>query len=88
MGKNAVHASAGPIEGLKERMTFTKATVDTDRFGKAILAAGLPIEVLSAWMSNGKATLGGKTDKAYDLTECVDTSLLLKMVSSGGPWTA
>lgn len=86
MGKNAVHASAGAIEGLKERMTFAKATVETDPFGKAVLAAGVPAATLAGWMKNAKATLGGKTDKAFDLTECIDTGPLLKMVAGDGPW--
>jgi len=86
MGKNAVHASAGAIEGLKERMTFAKATVETDPFGKAVLATVVPAATLSGWMKNGPATLRGKTDKAFDLTECIDTGQLLKMVAGEGPW--
>lgn len=80
MGANAIHASAGPLEGLKERMNFTKIALESDPFGKSLLGVGLAREKLDSWLTNAPATLNGQTDKAFDLTECMNTSTLLDLV--------
>lgn len=82
MAANGVHASAGPLEGLKERAVWAGAAVASDPTGKALLDAGLPAATLDAWLDNAVATLGGSTDKVFDLTEAFDTDALLAAVKA------
>ncbi len=49
---NAVHASAGPIEGLKERATWLGVSVEEDAFGKTLLDSGVSQELLRKMMEN------------------------------------
>ena len=49
VGENGVHASAGPLEGLKERMVWLGLTPSTDSFGQKML------EVL--WNDTGDGVL-------------------------------
>ena len=80
-GLNGVHASAGPLEGLKERCVWAGATIDTDAFGIRLLAGGLERSTLDAWLDgNPVVTLGGETDKVFDLTEELGAGAVLEMV--------
>ena len=49
-GNNGVHASAGPLEGLKERCVWAGATLESDAFAQQPLAAGLERSTLEAWL--------------------------------------
>ncbi len=49
---NAVHASAGPIEGLKERMTWLGVNLEDDAFGKSLLDSGVNAEILRKMLDN------------------------------------
>ena len=70
-GQNGVHASAGPLEGLKERCIWAGGTLDDDAFARALIdGAALEPGTLEAWLQdNTVVTLGGETDKVFDLTE-------------------
>jgi hypothetical protein len=81
-GANGVHASAGPIEGLRERMVWLGADLETDPFGKAMLAAGVKRELLDSWLRNDRVTIAGDTDNAYDLLEDMDSSKVLKLAKT------
>lgn len=48
-GENGVHASASPFEGLAERMNWLKASVESDPFGAAMVAAGIPVAMIKEW---------------------------------------
>ena len=41
-----MHASASPFEALAERCNWLKASVDSDPYGAACIAAGVPAEFL------------------------------------------
>ena len=49
VGDNGVHASASPFEALAERMNWVGASLEGDAFGAALLAAGVPAEMIKAW---------------------------------------
>jgi len=49
---NCVHASAGPMEALHERITWTGVTIEDDPFGRLLLASGIPKVTLDAWLQN------------------------------------
>jgi hypothetical protein len=44
-----VHASASPFEAMAERINWTGATLESDGYGKAMLAAGIPRATVEAW---------------------------------------
>jgi UMP-CMP kinase len=79
MGDNGVHASAGPVEGLKERMVWLSNTMETDPAGRAMIKAGVSPALLEAWCSNSVCEIAGKKDKAFDLLEDIDTSEAIRL---------
>ena len=48
-GKNGVHASASPFEGLAERMNWLGVAVEEDAFGRRLLDAGISKEKITEW---------------------------------------
>lgn len=80
-GLNGVHASAGPLEGLKERCVWASASVEGDPLGQSLLEGGLELRTLQSWLEdNPVVTLDGKTDKVFDLTEEMGTAAVLEIV--------
>jgi nucleoside diphosphate kinase len=76
MGQNAVHASAGPLEGVVERCIWTGATLDTDPVAKAWLATG---EIARADLTRATtnplvAQANGRLVPLFDVVEDMDTS--------------
>ena len=63
-GDNAVHASASPFEGLAERTNWLGASIGSDPFGKALLAAGVPEATIQKWSSDPQVTYDSATAKA------------------------
>ena len=86
MKLNGVHASAGPLEGLKERCVWCGATLSTDEFAKRIMdEAGLSEGTLTSWLAdNPPVTLGGDTDKVFDLTEEMGCDEVLQLCKAAG----
>jgi len=80
MSENCVHASAGPLEGLKERCVWSGASLETDELAQALVAGGIELSLLEEWLAdNPVVTLGGKTDKIFDLTEELGTDAALEL---------
>jgi len=79
LAQNGVHASAGPLEGLKEKLVWVGSTLDTDGFARALLGeAHVSRETLDGWLcDNPVVTLAGETDKIFDLTEECGTDQVL-----------
>mmetsp|Transcript_23431 Transcript_23431/g.76261 ORF Transcript_23431/g.76261 Transcript_23431/m.76261 type:complete len:299 (-) Transcript_23431:215-1111(-) len=71
MSLNCVHASAGPLEGLKERCVWSGASLASDPLAEALLAGGVGRATLETWLKeNSVVSLGdAKADKVFDLTE-------------------
>ncbi|KAL1521952.1 hypothetical protein AB1Y20_021598 [Prymnesium parvum] len=81
--RNGVHASAGPLEGLKERCVWVGASVAEDALGAALLGGGVDLPTLERWLEeNPTVSLGGKTDKVFDLTEEMGTDAMVEMVAA------
>ena len=53
-GDNGVHASASPFEALAERSNWLRASVSKDAFGKALLASGIPLPLLTKEWFHGE----------------------------------
>lgn len=49
---NGVHFSAGPLEGLRERLLWTGCSLDDDSFGRLLLASGVPELTIQEWLGN------------------------------------
>ena len=75
---NSVHASAGPVEGMRERMIWLSSTVEEDPFGKQMLAAGVKPELVEKLCRNEVVTVGAKSGPAFDVFEEVDSSAAIK----------
>lgn len=77
---NGVHASAGPIEGLKERITWLGVKTEDDVFGKQLVSQGVKGELLSKMLQNEVVELPtGDKGPCYDVTEDMDSSLVLEL---------
>ena len=78
-GDNGVHASAGPIEGLRERMTWLGLKREEDVLGRRMQATGVKGEVVDAWCSNSVVEIEGQKGPAFDLLEDRDTSEVIRL---------
>mmetsp|Transcript_14128 Transcript_14128/g.34545 ORF Transcript_14128/g.34545 Transcript_14128/m.34545 type:complete len:301 (+) Transcript_14128:336-1238(+) len=77
---NGVHASAGPIEGLKERMTWLGVKAEDDPFGKALAGKGVTGQLLAKMLDNEIVELpGGEKGPCFDVTEDMDSSTVLDL---------
>ena len=86
MKENGVHASAGPLEGLKERCVWCGSDLVTDAFAAELVAAGIDAPTLDAWLrENPVVTLGGETDKLFDLTEEMGCDAVMQLCRSWKP---
>jgi hypothetical protein len=72
MSRNGVHASAGPLEGLRERMVWLGTDPLQDDFGAALLEAGMSADRLYALLENPVVRMNGREEPLFDLTEDLD----------------
>jgi len=87
MAANGCHASAGPLEGLKERLVwcaqdtaYSDASLASDSFGQALLERGVAPATLRQWLQENpvvSAPGGIGPDKVFDLTEGMDSANVL-----------
>jgi len=84
MALNGVHASAGPLEGLKERCVWADASLETDELARALLGdAAIDKSTLERWLAeNPVVTLGEVTDKIFDLTEEISAASVVELAKS------
>ena len=85
-GDNGVHASASPFEGLAERVNWRGHTVESDPFGKALLAAKVPLAKIVEWLGDALVsvdgeTAEGKTMSIFDTLEDLDANDVLAKFS-------
>jgi nucleoside diphosphate kinase len=70
---NGIHASAGPIEGMRERMVWIGADPYQTKLAKALQEAGFSRDTIDGWLENTHAELqDGKREPVFDLTEDMD----------------
>ena len=77
-GNNAVHASASPFEALAERANWLGMPLETDRYGRAMLASGVPLATIQAWCDDPAVPFEGKKQSLFDLLEDLDSRECLK----------
>ncbi|HDQ14568.1 MAG TPA: hypothetical protein ENN41_07135 [Sediminispirochaeta sp.] len=70
---NGIHASAGPLEGLRERSVWLDIDVFDDPFVKSLLDGGMDEAGLRKLLENPTITTGSETGPAFDLTEDTDS---------------
>lgn len=74
-GNNGVHASAGALEGLRERLIWTHSSLAEDPFGRALLDAGISRKLLHTWLEDNPAVkVKGKEDSIFNHTEEMDST--------------
>lgn len=84
-GDNGVHASASPFEGLGERKNWLKTALSEDTFGKALLAAGVSTEFITAGTVDPQVVLpggDGKKGSLFDQLEDLDFDECLAKVKA------
>jgi len=84
-GDNGVHASASPFEALAERSNWLGADIDSDPFGKGMLAAGVSKATIEKWSGDSQVsvdgeTAPGKTMSVFDTLEDLDADAVLAKV--------
>eukprot|EP00429_Kryptoperidinium_foliaceum_P067148 CAMPEP_0176053898 /NCGR_PEP_ID=MMETSP0120_2-20121206/26813_1 /TAXON_ID=160619 /ORGANISM="Kryptoperidinium foliaceum, Strain CCMP 1326" /LENGTH=1339 /DNA_ID=CAMNT_0017387359 /DNA_START=54 /DNA_END=4073 /DNA_ORIENTATION=- len=52
MLNNCIHASEGPLEGLRERMLWAGVKLSEDPFARLLLSCGVPQATLETWLGN------------------------------------
>lgn len=80
-GDNGVHASASPFEGLAERANWLSLPIETDFFGKALLASGIPLSTIEEWCKDPAVNFEGRKQSLFDLLEDLDARECLRKAS-------
>jgi len=73
-GDNGVHASASPFEALAERANWLGQGLAGDRFGRAMLAKGVPLKMVRAWTDDPAVLFEGQRQSVFDLLEDLDAA--------------
>jgi nucleoside diphosphate kinase len=81
MSRNGVHASAGPLEGLRERMVWLGTKVHKTPFAAALLERGMTRERLDELLENPVIQLDGQSGPVFDLTEDSDADAAVEKLS-------
>jgi len=71
-GNNGVHASASPFEALAERANWLRVPIQSDSFGRALLACGVPLPIIKDWCDDPAVMFEGKKQSLFDLLEDLD----------------
>mmetsp|Transcript_376 Transcript_376/g.843 ORF Transcript_376/g.843 Transcript_376/m.843 type:complete len:434 (+) Transcript_376:80-1381(+) len=77
-GNNGLHASASPFEALAERANWLSVPVESDFYGKAMMALGIPKKTILEWGQDPAVSYEGKKQSLFDLLEDLDSSSCLK----------
>jgi nucleoside diphosphate kinase len=85
MSDNGIHASAGPIEALKERTTWLQYPIKDDPFGKQLLNwTGDDETKLTGWMMDEVVEVKGMgvKGKMFDVTEDRDSAYAIMLCNN------
>lgn len=80
-GKNGVHGSASPLEGLAEKMNWLAATVEEDAFGKSLLALGVPLSAVTDWCKDCQVEGVGSVFDFFEDTNVDDCYVKAKEIN-------
>ena len=76
---NCVHASAGPIEAMRERATWINMPLESDPFAQAMMNEGVPLSLIKSWSDNEIVDVNGKSGPAFDIFEDMDSSRVIQL---------
>ena len=87
MSRNGVHASAGPVEGLRERMVWLGLDPHSDPLARELNRLGLDPAMLDRLLENCTVELAQKDGESrkgpvFDLTEDINTSEAAALLAS------
>ena len=86
VGDNGVHASAGPIEGLKERVVWLAIEAEDDPFGEQLIKwTGGQKATILPWLEDAEVEEQKHYEvkgKMFDLTEDKDTNFCLQLCNN------
>jgi len=78
---NGVHASAGPLEGLRERVVWLERTITQDDYGKQLMELGIEEKQLLDMLEDPRVKYQGKEESLFDITEDRDSCDLPEILS-------
>lgn len=78
---NGVHASAGPLEGLRERMVWLGQDAEDDDFGRVLIDGGIDQQKLLKLLEDPMISYQGREQKLFDLTEDLDAGSVVQLIS-------
>merc|ERR1712087_756643 len=73
VGDNGVHASASPFEALCERMNWLEGKASEDKFGRAMIAAGISEETIKTWSKDPQVEVEGNKASLFDSLEDINS---------------
>mmetsp|Transcript_32288 Transcript_32288/g.39651 ORF Transcript_32288/g.39651 Transcript_32288/m.39651 type:complete len:384 (+) Transcript_32288:56-1207(+) len=84
-GDNGVHASASPFEALAERVNWLGGDIESDGYGKGLLAANVSKDVIQKWSEDCQVSVEGETEpgktmSVFDTLEDLDADTILEKV--------
>ncbi len=79
--RNGVHASAGPVEGLRERMVWLGTDPSADPFVRRLVTLGCTSGFIDRLLKNAEITLADRSGPVFDLTEDMDTGPAAELLS-------
>ena len=59
---------------MAERCNWLRGNITSDPFGKAAIAAGVPVATLKDWSVDPQVVYNGKKSSLFDLVEDMDSS--------------
>eukprot|EP00238_Polyblepharides_amylifera_P000157 CAMPEP_0196572314 /NCGR_PEP_ID=MMETSP1081-20130531/2385_1 /TAXON_ID=36882 /ORGANISM="Pyramimonas amylifera, Strain CCMP720" /LENGTH=401 /DNA_ID=CAMNT_0041889595 /DNA_START=95 /DNA_END=1300 /DNA_ORIENTATION=- len=78
-GDNGVHASASPFEAMAERCNWLGETLESDGYGRTMLASGISKETITAWMQDPQVVVSANTKNSlFDTLEDTDAIVCLE----------
>ncbi len=77
MGKNGIHASAGPVEGLRERVVWLNIQPESDPLGSLLASDGFSGKDLEKLLENQAVSFRDSKGPVFDVTEDIDTRELV-----------
>jgi hypothetical protein len=87
-GDNGVHASASPFEGLAEKINWLRRPLESDDFGKALLAAGLSKTTIEEWSVDPQVIVSenGSKGSVFDALEDLDADECIAKLVQLNDW--
>ena len=80
---NCIHASAGPIEAMRERSVWVGMPLNDDPFAQVLVNHnGIPFSLVQSWANNDIVSFEDRSGPAFDVFEDVDSSKVVEMAKA------